>query len=123
MARSVEPPTSAQAMISRFVGSSPAWGSARTARSPEPASDSGSPSLSAPPLLVLSLCLSKMNKRFKNNIKKKCHRNIPFSDSGGDLACISPPRRATSSFEPRLPFCFHRQLLPPIQEPFEGSGE
>ena len=39
----------------RFVGLSPASGSVLTAQSPEPASDSVSPSLSAPPLLTLSL--------------------------------------------------------------------
>ena len=54
--------TSAQVMISRFVDSSPASGSVLTARSLEPASDSVSPSLSAPPLLVLCLSLSKINK-------------------------------------------------------------
>ena len=58
MAQSVERPTSAQVMISLFVGSSPVSGSVLTARSPEPASDSVSPSLSAPPPLVLSLSLS-----------------------------------------------------------------
>ena len=62
-AQSVEPPTSAQVMISRFVGLSPASGSGLTAQSLEPASDSVSPSLSVPPLLVLSFCLSKINKR------------------------------------------------------------
>ena len=60
VAQSVKRPTSAQVMTSRFVGSSPASGSVLTARSPEPASDSVSPSLSAPP--PLALCLSKMNK-------------------------------------------------------------
>ena len=55
MAQSVERPTSAQVMISRFVSSSPALGSVLTAWSLEPASDSVSPSLSAPPLLMLSL--------------------------------------------------------------------
>ena len=53
VAQSVEHPTSARVMISRFVGSSPASGSVLTAQSLEPASDSVSPSLSA--LLVLSL--------------------------------------------------------------------
>ena len=60
MAQSVAPPTSAQVMISRFVGSSPVSGSVLTARSLEPASDSVSPSLSAPPLLMLFV--SKINK-------------------------------------------------------------
>ena len=64
-AQSVERPTSAQVTISRFVGSSPASGSVLTARSLEPASDSASPPLSAPPLLVL--CLSKINIKKKNN--------------------------------------------------------
>ena len=45
-----------QVMISQLVGSSPMSGSVLTARSPEPASDSVSPSLSDPPPLVL--CLS-----------------------------------------------------------------
>ena len=62
MAQSVERLTSAQVMIPRFVGSSPASGSVLLAQSLEPASDSGSPSLSAPPLLAL--CLSqKINMR------------------------------------------------------------
>ena len=60
MAPSVERPTSARVTISQFVGSSPVSGSVRTARSPEPASDSVSRFLSAPPLLAL--CLSLKNK-------------------------------------------------------------
>ena len=44
---------SAQVMISRFMGSSPGSGSVLTAWSLKPASDSVSPSLSAPSLLVL----------------------------------------------------------------------
>ena len=48
VAQSVQRPTSARVMISRFVGSSPVSGSALTARSPEPASDSVSPSLPLP---------------------------------------------------------------------------
>ena len=55
VAQSVKRPTSAQVMICRSVGSSPASGSVLTARNLEPASDSVSPSLSDPPLL--SLCL------------------------------------------------------------------
>ena len=54
MAQSVKHPTSAQVMISRFVGSSPTSGSGLTAQSLEPVSDSVSPSLSAPPLLAVS---------------------------------------------------------------------
>ena len=59
--------TSAQVMISWFVGSSLASGSVLTAQSLEPASDSLSPSLSAPPpshsiYLPLSPSLSLKNK-------------------------------------------------------------
>ena len=53
VAQSVKHPTSAQVMISQFVGSSPVSGSVPTARSLEPASDSVSPSLS---LTLLRLC-------------------------------------------------------------------
>ena len=56
--QTVESLTSAQVMISRFVSSSPTSGSVLTAQSLEPASDFVSPPLSAPPMLVLCLCLS-----------------------------------------------------------------
>ena len=62
MAQSIKRPASAQVVISRCVCSSPASGSVLTAWSLEPASDSVSPSLSAPPPLTLSLSLSKINK-------------------------------------------------------------
>ena len=62
VAQSVKCLTSAQVMISQFVGSTQASGSVLAARSLEPASDSVSPSLSAPPLLMLCLCLSTINK-------------------------------------------------------------
>ena len=52
MAQSVERPTLAQVMISQFVGLSPASGSVLTAQGLEPALDSVSPSLSAPPQLI-----------------------------------------------------------------------
>ena len=55
VAQSVKPPTSAQVMISWFVGWSPASGSVLIAQSLEPVSDSVSPSLSAPPPLALCL--------------------------------------------------------------------
>ena len=60
VAQSVEHPTSAQVTISRSVSSSP--GSGLTTQSLEPASDSVSPSLSAPPMLMLCLSLSLNNK-------------------------------------------------------------
>ena len=60
VAQSVKRLTSAQVTILRYVSSSPVSGSVLTAQSLEPVSDSVSPSLSAPPLLVLclSVCLS-----------------------------------------------------------------
>ena len=61
VAQSVKRPTSAQVMISRSVGSSPASGSVLTAQSLEPVSDSVSPSFSDPPLFMLSLSVSKIN--------------------------------------------------------------
>ena len=75
MAQSVELLTSARVMISQFVGSSPTWGSVLTAQSLEPASDSVSHSLSAPPLLMLGLSVSKINKYLKK-LKKKRKENI-----------------------------------------------
>ena len=62
MAQRVKRPTLAQVMISRFVGSSPTSGSVLTGQSLEPAWDSVSPSLSAPPLLMLYLSLPLKNK-------------------------------------------------------------
>ena len=66
VAQSVKQSTSAQVMISRFVGSNPALGSVLTAQSLEAASDSASPSLSAPPSACsLPLSLSKIKNFFK----------------------------------------------------------
>ena len=62
VAQSVTCLTSAQVLISRFMGSSPASGSVLTAWSLEPALGSVSPSLSAPPLLMLCPSLSLKNK-------------------------------------------------------------
>ena len=53
VAHKVERLTSAQAMISWFVSSSPVLRSVMTAQSLQPASDSVFPSLSSPPQLVL----------------------------------------------------------------------
>lgn len=55
----VKRPTSAQVMVSQFVSLSPASGSVLTAQSLEPASNSVSPSLPAPPFMF---CLSFKNK-------------------------------------------------------------
>ena len=65
VAQSVQCLTLSQVMISWFVGSSSASGSVLTAQSLEPASNSVSPSLSAPPPLTLCLCLSKINVKKK----------------------------------------------------------
>ena len=62
MAQSAKRLTLAQVMISQFMDSSPTSGSVLTAQSLEPASDSVSPSLSAPLVLRLSL---KINIKLK----------------------------------------------------------
>ena len=54
--------TSAQVMISQLVGLSPALGSVLAAQSLKPPSNSVSPPLSAPPMLMLCLALS-LNKK------------------------------------------------------------
>ena len=59
VAQSVKRPTSAQVMILRSVSLSPALGFGLMAQSLEPASDSVSPSLSAPPPFMLCLSLSQ----------------------------------------------------------------
>ena len=62
VAQLVECLTLAQVMISWFVSSSPASGFVLIAQSLEPASNSVSLALSAPPLLTLCLSLSLKNK-------------------------------------------------------------
>ena len=81
VAKSVKCPTSAQVMISRFVGSSPTSGSVLTARSKEPASASVSPSLSLCSSPALTLSISKINKDLKNFFKKSghCDQSICFN--------------------------------------------
>ena len=59
--QSVKCLTSAQVMISRFMGSSPVSGSLLSAWSLEPVSDPLSPSLSAPLLLLLSQKINLKN--------------------------------------------------------------
>ena len=75
VAQLVGRPTSARVMVSRSMGSSPTSGSVLISRSPEPASDSVSPSLSAPPLLMLCLCVLKINKTLK---KKNLKIELPY---------------------------------------------
>ena len=62
VAQSVKRPTSAQVMILRLVSSSPTVGSVLTAQNLQPALDSLSPSLFAPPLLMFCLSMSLKNK-------------------------------------------------------------
>ena len=57
-------------MISWFMSSSPTSDSVLTAQSLEPASDSVSPSVSAPPPLILSLLLSLSLSLSLSNINK-----------------------------------------------------
>ena len=70
VAQSVKRLTSARVMISRSMSSSRTLGSVLTAQSLEPVSNSVSPSLSAPPLLTLCLCL-KNKQTFKEFNKKR----------------------------------------------------
>ena len=70
VAQSVKQLTSAQVVISRFVSSSPVWGSVRTARKLEPASDSVSPSLSLPLPYLLSVSVSLKNNKHEKNKNK-----------------------------------------------------
>ena len=65
VAQSVKCLTSAQVMISLFIGSSPVLGSVLTAQSLEPASDSVLLSLCPSPAHALSLSVSKINKTLK----------------------------------------------------------
>ena len=76
VAQSVKPLTSAQVMISQFVGWSPASGSVLTGQSLDPALDSMSPSLSLPlPPLRLSLSLSLESKHFLKMINQVMKRH------------------------------------------------
>ena len=61
VAQSVKRPALAQVMIWWFTSWSPEGGSVLTAQSLEPALDSLTPSLSAPPRLACALSLSKIN--------------------------------------------------------------
>ena len=75
MAQSGKRLTLAKVMTSWLASLSPASGSVLTAQNLEPASDSVTPSLSAPPLLMLMLCLclslSKINKHLKKKFLKR----------------------------------------------------
>ena len=70
MAQYVKCLTLAQVMISQFVGLGPTSGSVLTAQNLEPASDSRSPSLSAPPRAHLH-ALSKIKHLKKKIIEKE----------------------------------------------------
>ena len=78
MAQSVERPTSAQVVLSRFVSSSPASGSVLTGQSLEPVSDSASPSLSLPLPCSRSVSLSLSRFQKKINIKNILKKHIPL---------------------------------------------
>ena len=83
VAPSVKCLTPARVMISQFVISSPALGSVLTAQNLEPASDSVSLSVSAPPPLVFSLFLSLSNTykhRKKAVLKIRLHFTILLSE-------------------------------------------
>ena len=114
MAQWVKCPTLAQVIISWFMSSSLTLGSVLTARSLEPASDSMSPSLSVPPLLVLclSLSLSKINKHLGHLVAQsvehltsaqimisRCLSSSPSSRSGLTAQSLEP---ASDSVSPTL---------------------
>ena len=88
MAPSVKGLTSAQVVISRFMGLSPTLGSVLTAQSLEPASDSVFPSLSAPfptppPRPQRSVSLSKINlKKIRNIAGRKGPQESPVPGPG-----------------------------------------
>ena len=71
VAQSVKPPTLAQVMISRLVGSSSTSGSVLTAHIQEPASDSVSPPLCPSPTHAQSLSVSKTKKHKKKKIQRR----------------------------------------------------
>ena len=91
----VERPTSAQAMISQFVSSSPASGSVLTAQRLEPASHSESPTLSAPPLLAFSVSVSvslslSLSVSKINSILKKKKIMCVYVAGGRDISATKP---------------------------------
>ena len=109
VAQSVKPPSSAQVVISLFVSSSPASGSVLTAQSLEPASDSVSRSLSAPPLLTL--CLYLKNKALTIFFWKwagsweqgaRSQQHLSQSTAGGDL---KPPGKTFSQVRMEVLIC------------------
>ena len=116
-APSVQGLTSAQVMISRFMGSSPASGSVLTARSLEPASDSGSLSLSAPPLLALCLSLCLCVRTKFNSIKTSLkERNQPSAGGGAGRGC-SKPRSVQGCSKPTQPAARGPQARAPGRQP------
>ena len=73
----------AQVKISQFVGSSPASGSVLTAQSLKPASDSVSPSLSAPPQLVLYVSQKIHKYKKKRRLEYRRTNRRPREDRAG----------------------------------------
>ena len=99
VAQLVKHPSSPQVRISRFVSSSPALGSVLTAQGLEPASDSGSPSLSDSSCSH-SVSLSKINKDWECKLVqplwktvwrflKKLKIDLPYDPTIAPL-CIYP---------------------------------
>ena len=119
---------SAQVMISRSVSSSPASGSALTAQSPGPASDSAFLHLSAPPLLMLCISLSLNNKEtfkkkffFVKMIKHSFWILLPFNEREVTIILIIIGTNIAVYFSPFSMVTFlgkatsssHLGLLPP----------
>ena len=91
VAQSVKHMTLARVMISQFVGSSPTSGSVLIAQSLEPASDSMSPSLSAPTPLTLCLTLFLKNKCKKIIKKIKCPLRKEIKKKNGKCFTMGEP--------------------------------
>ena len=89
MGQSVGCLTSAQVMISQSMGLSPSLGSVLIAQSLEPALDSGSPSVSAPPLLTLSLkneYMLKIKKKTKKLLQLDNKKTTQLGHLGGSVS-------------------------------------
>ena len=117
VAQSVKHPMLAQVMISWFTSLSPVSGSVLTARSLKPASDSVSPSLSAPPPLALCLSLSIINK----HQKKSYFKVISTLNVGFELKTLKshapPTEPARCPSFVLFSFFFHTNVIFLFQDP------
>ena len=140
MAQSVKRPTSARVTISQFLSSSPVSGSVLTARSLEAASNSVSPSLSAPPPLRLWLSPSKINKNIKENLKQQgwflghlgcllwvdrrhCSKSCPLIPLSQKLLVPVAKETCNEMLWPRSDRCYSSQLIGQSQSRVPTSSQ